>query len=934
MRPRYAIGIDLGTTHCVLAYVDLREARGRPEVLPIPQLQTHNTIVTEPLLPSFFYFATDAELEHDYLGPLTVAPGGEHPGFAVGAFARAQMNVLPGRVIDSAKSWLAHGGVDREAPILPFGSDEISPSLRLSPVEASAAYLEYLKEAWDHVVARTDDGQVFAAQRVVVTVPASFDEGAQALTRKAAALAGYPPDLRLLEEPQAAFYAWLAESARHDNGARLLECLPHLAGGAQIVLVCDIGGGTSDFSLFRIAPARSAEELPDIERIAAGDHLLLGGDNIDLALAHLLERRLKPGTDERLSRRQWSHLVPQARRLKEEILGREADAEELYHVSVPGEGGSLFQAAMSTAVSLRDVQGLILDGFFPMTAADDLPHRRQAGLREIGLPYASDTAVSRHLAAFLRGRPVDAVLFAGGTLQPRFLRERLLELIESWQGRRPATLALGQMDLAIAQGAAHFGALLGHDRERIHGGYARSVYLELREDDPEKTPKVVCVLPQGFEEGSSLKIDAPAFDLLVNQPVRFTAYTSNRRDEDKPGAIVDLDREVFHPLPPLVTTLVLEEGELSLRKAADLHISVFIEAELTELGVLQLYLVGAEQRGRWRLEFNLRKSAAVAASGPATKAEDPGVSSQALQAALARIELFYGKKQALDPDHNVKTLVRDLEKTLGRGRDTWNLALLRSLWSAVHPGITRRGRSVAHENAWLYLAGFVLRPGYGADVDPWRMTQLWECASLGMAHKKEKSVQANWWMMWRRTAGGLSPEQQERLFREALPQAVRAPVEFVEGVRLLGALERVPVASKSELAELIFDLILKGKAANQSHLFWTLARLLGRVPLYASADSVVAAELVERCFARVEPLDWKAHGLLPLASVFSAACRYTDVRSLDIHDAWRGRVINKLRRAGAKPEQIRIVQEHCEVSAAERNYLFGEALPVGLRQRD
>src|SRR5262245_32311712 len=802
MSPRYAIGIDLGTTNCVLAYVDLRTEHARAEVLPITQRASFDSVRESLLLPSFFYYATEAEAAQGPLNPFSSDAGEEPIGYVIGSLAQDQMSSLPGRVIHSAKSWLAHGGVDREAPMLPFASEEIPAELRLSPVEASAAYLEYLKLAWDDVFARQDPANAFVEQRIVITVPASFDEGAQILTRKAAALAGYPGEIRLLEEPQAAFYAWIASAARGSSAplaAQLLGRLPALAQRAQTVLVLDIGGGTSDFSLFRIDSVHSANAWPAIERIATSDHLLLGGDNIDLALAHLMEQLLKPGTEDRLSRRQWGQLVPQARALKEQVFEGGAAAGEVFPVSVAGDAGSLFRSALGAQLSRDVIEQLVIEGFFPLTSAAEMPRGRAIGLREIGLPYAADTAISRHLAGFLRGRPVDAVLFAGGTLRPHLFQERLLDLIEGWQDRRPAQLSLQEMSLAIAQGAAHFAGLLESRRERVRGGYPRSVYLELQRQEAEKTTRLVCVLPQGFEEGGELKLGSPSFHLLVNRPARFTAYTSNRRADDAAGTIVALDEDAFHALPPLHTTLVLNKNAFSPRKAEEQRVRVQLEARLTELGVLQLALVD-ETGQHWVLDFNLRRPA------PAQAPAEPGetvahrVPLQAVQAAQSRIALFYGKKQSLDPKDNVKTLTKDLERLLRQERAHWNIALLRSLWPSLSPGLTRRGRSLLHENTWLYLAGFLLRPGYGDELDPWRMTELWQCFDLGLFHRKEKSAQSNWWMMWRRTAGGLDSEQQQRLFDAALPQFQSSAAEFVEGTRLLGSLERIALPCKLELA--------------------------------------------------------------------------------------------------------------------------------------
>jgi hypothetical protein len=387
----------------------------------------------------------------------------------------------------------------------------------------------------------------------------------------------------------------------------------------------------------------------------------------------------------------------------------------------------------------------------------------------------------------------------------------------------------------------------------------------------------------------------------------------------------------FHPLPPLHTALALDDEAFNPRKAAQQGIAVQLEAELSELGVLQLALVNDERKKRWRLDFNLRKPLLGGESTAESKAEDLGVAPDAVKAATQRIALFYGKKQSLNDKDNPKQLVKDLERFFSLDRSRWSAPLLRTLWPELYPGITRRNRSLAHENTWLYLAGFVLRPGYGSELDPWRMMQLWECYELGIVHKKEKSAQANWWMMWRRTAGGLPADQQEQLLRDALPQLKKAPAEFVEGTRLLGTLERIPVDSKQEIADLLFNLVLKGKATNQPHAFWTLARLLSRIPLYTASDAVIPAAYVEDWFAKFELLDWKKLNLRPLVAVFNSACRVSGTRALDIHDAVRSRVVDKLKRAGASDEQVRAVAEYCEVSATDRDYLFGEELPVGLR---
>ena len=926
--PRYAIGIDLGTTNCTLAYVDLAASKRRVAVLPVPQLDTPRTVVDDPLLPSYFCYATEAEIAQGELDPLTGAACAEPRGYVVGALARARAAEVPGRVIHSAKSWLAHAGIDREAALLPFASDEIPAELKLSPVEASSAYLGYLRAAWDAIVARGDPALAFAAQRIVVTVPASFDEGAQQLTRRAAELAGYPRALRLLEEPQAAFYAWL-----HGDGTtgataatRLADALPMLAARAATVLVVDVGGGTTDFSLFRLRTGSIAQV--DIERIATSDHLLLGGDNIDLLLAHLAERELMAGSDDRLSRRQWSHLLPQARAMKEALLAG-ADAVEAFRVAVPGSGSGLFARALSASLPAVRVRECVQDGFFPLVEGDALPLARRSGLREMGLPYAADTAITRHLAAFVRGREVDAVLFAGGTMRPPALQQRLLAQLARWQQRMPAELPLADLHLAIAEGAAAFAALDVGAPGRIRGGYPHSVYIELQRDPRQSAPALVCVLPQGVAEGTTVELPAPEFDLVVNRPVRFSVHTSARRPADVPGTLATLEPAAFHALPPLQTTIVTDAAEFNPRTSAAETLRVTLAAGLNELGVLELALVERGSGRRFRLDFNLRRPlSATTTEGAAPPST--GVGDAALAAACVRIEAHYGKKQPAADGDGVKGLARELERILGQERSRWNTTLLRSLWPALHPGITRRGRSLAHETSWLYLAGFVLRPGYGAAGDPWSVQQLWECHDLGLAHRKEKSAQAYWWMMWRRVAGGLPAELQQTLFAAALPELRRSPAEFVEGTRLLGSLERVALGERQDLASWLVEFIAREKAINQAHVFWALARLLGRVPLYTSADTVVPPAVVEATFARLSALDWRKPALAPLNSVFASACRRTGLRSLDIDDSVRADVVAKLRRSRASNEDIRRVRENAEVSAAERDALFGEALPAGL----
>jgi molecular chaperone DnaK (HSP70) len=448
-RARFSIGIDLGTTNTALAFVSLE--RDEPAaMLPIPQVESPTAIVESPTLPSFLYLPDDTP-------PRSEEETDAEAGWVIGRFARRQAADTPGRVVHSAKSWLAHHSADRSAPFLPWGSDELGRAEKLSPVAASTLLLRYLRDAWNEHFSAAGDDCAFDAQALTITVPASFDAGAQRLTLDAAQAAGYPPTVRLLEEPQAAFYHWLET---HDATRAPWVAGESADARAAHVLVVDVGGGTSDFSLFAVW-ANAAASAPRIERIAVSEHLLLGGDNMDLALAHRLEPHFSDA-GEGLSSRQWEYLVARCRDLKEAALATGGAPDDTFTVAIPGRGSRLIREAQSAQLARAEIERLLLDGFFPACAADEYPIRAKAGLRELGLPYARDPAVTRHLADFLRDRPaVDAVLFNGGSLHPLRLRERILAAIGSWQsGRTPVALENADPSLAVARGAARFGKLV------------------------------------------------------------------------------------------------------------------------------------------------------------------------------------------------------------------------------------------------------------------------------------------------------------------------------------------------------------------------------------------------------------------------------------------------------------------------------------------
>lgn len=904
---RYVIGIDLGTTNCALTYIDTNSGLvASPISLPIPQWESEGAVVRTEMLPSFYYLPVKAEHRRGQL-KLPLHQNLEAPDFVVGRLARLKSSQLPGRVVHSAKSWLSHAGVSREDRILPWHSDDIIGDERRSPIEVSAAYLEHLRLAWDEAIGD------FTAQDVTITVPASFDEVAQRLTIEAALKAGFARErIRLLEEPQAAFYYWLAQ--KHD-----------LAPGN--VLICDIGGGTSDFSLFQVQ--KTANGIAEIERIAVSEHLLLGGDNIDLAIAHALEAKLI-GKERKLSSRQWSHLVFEARQLKEKALSEiGSDTSDELFVAVPGEGASLFASTLTASLTRAEIESIILDGFLPHCSQDAKPQRQRSGLLQLGLPYVADTAITRHLAAFLAGRRVDAILFTGGTVKPAFVRARLFRMVAEWQGHVPLLLENDAMDLAVAHGAACYGAVLRQQTGRIKGGYPRSLYVEVARRSGEHA--LVCIVPKGFDADQALTIDTLGLKVRTDRPVRFQLFSCLKRPQDRVGDVVSLDADVFTPLPPLHTKLDLTAGKSTRSAAAHGIVDVVLEIRLLETGVLQL--VANADAHRWLLDFNVRAAmpGQELDSTRAQKLVSDDFPENKLKRAKDKIDSLFGKK--ILPEFaadNPKYLVRDLEEILGLPRDQWNTRFLRSLWPLLEQGLTRRGRSLGHEFSWLYLAGYTLRPGCGYELDEWRVADLWRCFSLGMAFPKERQVEEQWWIMWRRVAGGLTREQQDNLFAKIFPMILKGEASSHEIYILAGSLERLEMSKKLRLGHQLVQQIVAGKKQYLEARIWALARIASRVPLYGGSEAIIRPKFIGEWFATLKSLDMSRPPYKGLLQFLSQAGRIVNDREFDLPEELRLAILEKMTKSGASSEQRSVVEQFVPVDLTARAQLFGESLPAGL----
>ncbi|MCC7700667.1 hsp70 family protein [Janthinobacterium sp. GW460P] len=915
-KPAFLVGIDLGTTNTVVAYADTSDAQAGIKLFAIEQLVAPGEVGARPLLPSLRYHPAAGELA---AGDLTLPwpqQELELEHAVLGALARQLGAQVPGRLVSSAKSWLSHANVDRQAPILPWGAD--ADVAKVSPVAASASYLAYVRAAWNHRFPHAP----LEEQELVLTIPASFDEGARALTLAAARLAGLPA-LRLVEEPQAAFYDYL-----HRRRATLREDLA----ATRRILVCDVGGGTTDFSLIDVA--FDDDGAPQLTRSSVGNHLILGGDNMDLALAHLVETRMAAGVEGgmKLSAARLSQLMERCRAAKELLLSN--DAPESTTVTLLGAGSRLIGGSRSADVTRAEVAAMVVDGFFPKVELGDTAKKGRAGIVEFGLPYAQDAAITRHLASFLhqhQGELPDTLLLNGGVFRADALARRLAETLAHWRGQPLTILHNDNPDVAVARGAVAYALARRGQAPRIGGGSPRSYFLVLGEAG--KDQRAVCILPRGSASGEEIRLTQRLFALRLGRPVRFHLATSLYEAGTPPklGEIVDLDAGEYLRLPPLAS--VLHAGDAGNDKR---EIAVQLATVMTEVGTLEVHCVAeADASMRWLLEFQLRGE-------EETPAETVSVSPR-VKEAIEKIERIFGGKAQKVETKEVRQLRQHLERGLG-GRESWETPLLRQLFDALLLRARGRRRSAEHERVWLNLTGYCLRPGYGDALDPWRIEQLWALFDTGVQHHKDNQVCAEWWTLWRRVAGGLSSEQQLRLlddfaFNLQADAAQRGsrPVTLVNGsdddmLRLGASLECIPGAYKAEVGAWLLKRLEKAgrkDEAADTNTLWALARVGARQPFHGSAHEVVDSASVADWLTVLLALDWKK--VEPAAFAAAHLARMTGDRSRDIGDDLRATILARLKAVGAPPLWQTMVSEVTQLDETATKRILGEALPPGLK---
>ncbi|EOD9427981.1 Hsp70 family protein [Vibrio harveyi] len=928
--PRFLVGIDLGTTNTVVAYCEITDNLEQSEVslFDIDQLIGPGEVVRKPLLPSFRYHPAVGQISpSDLTLPWENEPvSGDISNAIVGEWARELGAKVEGRQVSSAKSWLSHQAVDRSSDILPWaGAQDVD---KVSPVIASASYLNHIRQAWNyrHPSNKLED------QDVVVTVPASFDETARKLTLEAAELAGLKK-IVLLEEPQAVCYDWYA---RHQQtAADELKELP-------LILVCDVGGGTTDLSLIE-ASFSSQDELA-LDRIGVGEHLMLGGDNLDLALAHLAERRFNQS--KKLTAASLTKLIQQTRKAKENLLS--ASAPEEVKITMLGSGSKLLGGTKSIGLSKQEVHQIALDGFFPLSDFSEVPDKRRSAVVEFGLPYVADPAVSKHVAEFLTQHQQVAraalgieddkqnaipvgLLLNGGVFNSELVTERVTTLLSDWRGAPVTVLDNPHPDWSVALGAVAFGKARRGAQLKIGGGAARSYFLHLQEKN--KMGKALCLLAKGTEEGHEIRLSGRRFSLTLGEPVRFNLLTSTHdtltnNTAIQNGVMVDVDPDLFAPLPPYITTLEGEGAELQANQKE--RVEVQLACQLTEVGTLKMECVSAEDDSkRWELEFEVRNK-------QTDDSEQVKLHPKLNECKELIARLYSGNKKSAE-SKEIKTLAKDLEKKLGK-RDEWDFTTLRQLFDTFAQGRKRRRRSEQHEKNWLRLAGFALRPGFGDPTDSWRIEQVWGLYQQNIQFKNHQGW-TDWWVFWRRIAGGLSQEQQETILADIAkylhpgamknPQSAKAAQDmgYESMVRLSASLEHLEVEDKVLLATWFLSKAINHNQFEQAH-WWAMGRLASRTPLYGSQHNVIPREQAEQWLPKLLEQNWQKEPMIAFAAVM--ICRKTGDRLFDISDDYREQVLTKLKQSKVPESWVSLVEEVKELSESESKRIFGDALPSGL----
>lgn len=908
---RYIFGIDLGTTNSCVSYVDTQDSRLSIQTLKIPQLISSGHVEARSTLPSFCYLSGIQEWP---IGSLALPWKKQEQNF-VGFFAQMHGAKVPTRLIQSAKSWLCHSAINRKDKILPLEADK---DHKLSPLEATCLYLTHIRDAWNHLFAKSQNDSEFEQQEIILTVPASFDEVARRLTVEAAKMAGYV-HLTLLEEPQAAFYSWIS---LHEH------VWEQKMKAGEIILVCDVGGGTTDFSLIEV---EKTENKLGFSRKEVGDHLLLGGDNMDAAIAHLLEEKLAQQHGKRdLQTSQCLQIRHQARSAKEALLSE--SSEETFTVTLQGIGSTVIKGSVSSTISREEITNLLLRGFFGQHAWNDaLQLRKSTGFRTMGLPYEEEPSITKHLAAFLKrsrlAKAPEYILFNGGVMKPSLFQKAIIQSLEQWfPNNTIEVLESISLDLAVARGAAYYGKVRRGFGTQISGGIPKAFYLGIDRTNArgDKSYQALTLMPRGSTEGATFE-HSTIFTLRPNMPVSFNLYNSHIRLNDKHGDFIDVDLKELQPLPAIHTILRLGKKHTE-------NIPVKLHSKLTAIGTLELWLQSQTTEHRWLLEFQLRSVSGMENPiADLNKArQDEIFDDTFLQDAKEYLKNIYAS------DSKPEKMMEALEGLLNQPRREWSLSILRSLFDVFITTSIHRKRNTDIEARWWNLVGFFLRPGFGYPLDDFRIKELWKIILEDFKNSKCLECQIQQWICYRRIAGGLNKGQQTQLANEILItvfpnkstkinlKAKSDVYPYMEKIRALASFERLEVPLKIKMGKALLCRILEGEG--NSCDYWALGRIGARHLMYGSAINVIPRE---ECSVWIESLltlpvnDHLAHLLAQLA-------RNTDHRENNIAQALIEKIIFHFVTTPYDERLQSLLTQNAPLTLHEQEHIFGEKLPAGL----
>ncbi len=906
----YLVGIDLGTTHCAVAFADTKKPldANNCTIFDIAQLIGPGEIAKRPLLPCFRYHPLAGEIKaEDRQLPFAHKFKRDIDQVIIGEWARTLGAKTHGRLVSSAKSWLCQKDA-AEKSILPFNGQQDAETV--SPVLAQASYLYHIKQAWNH----EHPDSPLEKQDITLTIPASFDEAARQFTLAAAELAGLT-NIFLIEEPQAVCYHFFAQHHQEQIEEKLL-------------LVCDIGGGTTDLSLITM---HSDNTKPlALKRIGVGDHLMLGGDNIDLFIAAQVNQQAGNNPSQRM--RDTSQLIQQSRIAKESLFN--ASDDENIQVTLLGAGSKLIGQSKTITLDKAETTKAILDGFFPLKTLSEIPEQPQKTLETIGLPFESDPAITHHLARFIlqhqkacqsaiatEGVVIpDALLLNGGIFKSATVTARMQDVIQEFSGKKVRLLDNDAPDLAVAFGAVAYALARRGIFEKIAGGSARSFFLLLKKADDQGSQKAICLLPKGTEENQPQTLDQD-FLLSLGQQVRFDVLASNADQTFQTGELIDyspaqIDALHLSPLPPLM--MAIDDNDAR-------QVNVKLKATYTDIGTLDI-ICQTESKETWTLGFSARNKH----SSPSTHTS-PGVLK-----AITLIDEVFGASSKQEKNQAIKSLRKQLEKAIGP-RETWDIQTARALFDALLERAKRRRRSAQHERLWFNLAGFCLRPGFGAPDDDQRIDKLWPLYAQGLQYKQDTQSYIDWWTCWRRASGGLNGEQQAQVFddialyfsEKALKSSkLQQQAKFFaidDMIKLAASLERLPQTTKTNLIQQLLARLKKN--TNQPNLWWALGRIGSRQPAYAQS-SPLSTDLIQPIIDQALNTTFEKNLQVAFAAVLIG--QKTSDSNINISTILREKIADKLKASKQPPKWLAMLENPTVLDEQDKKRLFGEALPQGI----